>query len=29
VLAKQLGGAVATRPNPLGTGACFAVTFPC
>jgi two-component sensor histidine kinase len=28
VLAKQLGGAVAARPNPSGTGACFAVTFP-
>jgi two-component sensor histidine kinase len=28
VLAKQLGGAVAARPNSSGTGACFAVTFP-
>jgi two-component sensor histidine kinase len=28
VLAKQLGGAVAARANPSGTGACFAVTFP-
>ena len=28
VLAKQLGGAVAARPNPAGKGACFALTFP-
>jgi len=28
VLAKQLGGTVAARQNPSGTGACFAVTFP-
>jgi two-component sensor histidine kinase len=28
VLAKQLGGVVAARPNPSGTGACFAVTIP-
>ena len=28
VLAKQLGGGVAARPNPSGIGACFAVTFP-
>ena len=28
VLAKQLGGSVATRPNPSGIGACFVVTFP-
>jgi two-component sensor histidine kinase len=28
VLAKQLGGGVAARPNPSGIGACVAVTFP-
>jgi two-component sensor histidine kinase len=28
VLAKQLGGGVAARPNSSGIGACFAVTFP-
>jgi two-component sensor histidine kinase len=28
VLAKQLGGGVTARPNPSGSGACFAVTFP-
>ena len=28
VLARQLGGTVAARRNPSGTGACFAVTFP-
>jgi two-component sensor histidine kinase len=28
VLAKQLGGVVAARPNAGGKGACFAVTFP-
>jgi two-component sensor histidine kinase len=27
VLAKQLGGGVTVRPNPSGTGACFAVAF--
>jgi two-component sensor histidine kinase len=28
VLAKQLGGTIAARQNPSGTGACFAVKFP-